>query len=418
MRVMSMVLVLAMAGPVLADPALESDAAQVILGGDDVMDKPQTTAGLRAWIADFRPRALAQGIAETTLERAFDGLEFNATVIERDRNQGEFTKTIWDYLDKAVSDIRIDYGQKAMAKHAALLAQIEARYGVEKEVVVAIWGLESSYGANRGDIAVIGALATLAYDTRRADFFEQQLIAALKIVQNGDVVPAQMLGSWAGAMGHTQFMPTSFLAFAEDFTGDGRRDIWGEDPADALASTAAYLAKSGWQKGRHWGLEVTLPASFDYEHSGDRVVKPVAEWAALGVAPAQGGALPPDGPAALRLPAGAKGAAFLTFANFQAIEKYNAADAYVIAIGHLADRLRGGPAIKADWPRDDRALQLPERLELQTLLAKAGHDAGGVDGKMGPNTLAAIKSFQRAQGMLTDGFPNPALLDVLRKVTQ
>ena len=414
MRIIDVLVMMALAGPVLADPALESDAAQAILGGDDVMNKPETTAGLRDWLADFRPRAVAQGIAETTLDRALAGVEFNAVVIERDRNQGEFTKTIWDYLDKAVSDIRIDYGKTAMAKHAALLSQIEARYGVEKEVVVAIWGLESSYGANRGDIPVIEALATLAYDTRRAAFFEQQLIAALKIVQNGDVEPAQMLGSWAGAMGHTQFMPSSVLTFAEDFTGDGKRDIWSDDPADALASTAAYLAKSGWQKGRHWGLEVRLPAGFDYEQSGDRVIKSVAEWAALGVVPAVGGALPPDGMAALRLPAGAKGAAFLTFANFQAIEKYNAADAYVIAIGHLADRLRGGVAIQAPWPRDDRALQLPERFELQTLLAKAGHDAGGVDGKMGPNTLAAVKSFQRAQGMVTDGFPNPALLEALR----
>ncbi|MEY3309830.1 MAG: hypothetical protein RLZZ413_3868, partial [Pseudomonadota bacterium] len=220
--------------------------------------------------------------------------------------------------------------------------------------------LESAYGSYRGEYPLIGTLATLAYDTRRGAFFEGQLLAALSIVQSGDVGADAMTGSWAGAMGHTQFIPTSYLAHAVDFTGDGRRDIWSDDPADALASTAAYLADAGWQSGKPWGVEVTLPPGFDYGETGERVKKPVAVWQALGVRTADGGALPDHGPASVLLPAGAQGAAFLIFANFQVIERYNAADAYVIGIGHLADRIAGGPPIRAAWPRQDRALKFDE----------------------------------------------------------
>jgi membrane-bound lytic murein transglycosylase B len=256
-------------------------------------------------------------------------------------------------------------------------------------------------------------LATLAYDGRRGAFFEQQLIAALTILQSGDITADKMTSSWAGAMGHTQFMPTSYLATAVDFNGDGRRDIWGNDPADALASTAAYLAKAGWKTGHLWGIEVRLPDGFDYDNSGDRVEKTVADWQALDVRMMDGGTLPDHGPANIRLPAGAQGAAFLTFANFRAIEAYNAADAYVIGIGHLADRLRGGPAIQHPWPREDRALQLDERKALQRLLTGAGFDTGGVDGRIGPKTIAAIKAYQRSLGLLTDGY---ASLDILTRL--
>jgi membrane-bound lytic murein transglycosylase B len=372
-----------------------------------------TEAGFAAWVSGFRSRALAAGIAPATFDTAFRGARFDASVLERDRNQSEFTKTIWDYLDSAVSDARIENGRAALLRNRELLERIETAYGVEKEVVVAIWGLESAYGTFRGDYPLIGTLATLAYDARRSAFFEDQLLAALQIVQSGDVAAGAMTGSWAGAMGHTQFIPTSYLSFAVDFTGDGRRDIWSDDPTDALASTAAYLAKSGWQDGKPWGVEVTLPQGFDYGGTGERVKRTVAEWQALGVRTVGGGALPDHGIASVLLPAGARGAAFLIFANFQVIERYNTADAYVIAVGHLADRIAGGPPIAADWPREDRALKFDERVELQERLALAGFDPGGVDGRIGPNTIAAVRAFQRSIGAVPDGY---ASLDVLQKL--
>ncbi|MGB3280156.1 MAG: lytic murein transglycosylase, partial [Pseudorhodobacter sp.] len=323
------------------------------------------TQGLQGWIAGFRPRAIDAGISAAVLDQALAGLAYDPDVIRRDRNQSEFTKTIWDYLDTAASDARVENGQAALKKHLPLFEKIEAQYGVDKEVIAAIWGLESAYGTFRGSVPTIQSLATLAYDGRRAAFFENELLAALKILQSGDTVSANMQGSWAGAMGHTQFMPSSFLAYAVDFDGDGKRDIWGDDPADALASAATYLAGFGWTKAMPWGLEIALPQGFDYDQSSERVKKPVAEWQALGVRRADGGDLPDHGTASVLLPGGARGAAFLIFSNFQVIERYNTADAYVIAVGHLADLLKGGARIKSGWPRDLRALTLEERLALQ-----------------------------------------------------
>lgn len=370
-------------------------------------------AGFSRWVDGFRARAQARGIRANVLAAAFADVAYDPSVIEKDRNQGEFVKPIWEYLDKAVSDERVANGRKALKQHAKLLKRIEAAYGVEKEVVVAVWGLESSYGVNRGNLPLVQSLATLAYDGRRGKFFEQQLMAALQIIQAGNVAPENMTGSWAGAMGHTQFIPTSYLAFAVDFTGDGRRDIWADDPADALASTAAYLAKSGWKTGRLWGAEVQLPTDFDIGLTGDGVRKTAGDWAALGVRDMSGRPVSDHGPASILLPAGARGAAFMIFPNFRAIERYNAADAYVIAVGHLSDRLKGGAPIQATWPRDDRALYLAERQELQERLTAAGFDTGGVDGKIGPKTIAAVKAFQRTIGMLPDGY---ASLDILTRL--
>jgi len=381
--------------------------------GEDGMDIG-TEAGFAAWVAGFRPRALAAGITPQTFDAAFRDARFDPAVVEKDRNQSEFTKAIWDYLDSAVSEERVANGQIALRDNLALLERIEAAYGVDKEVVVAVWGLESAYGSYRGDYPLIGTLATLAYDTRRGAFFEGQLLAALTIVQSGDVGADAMTGSWAGAMGHTQFIPTSYLAHAVDFTGDGRRDIWSDDPTDALASTAAYLANAGWQTGAPWGVEVTLPPGFDYGETGERVKKPVTAWQALGVRMVDGGALPDHGPASVLLPAGSKGAAFLVFANFQAIEKYNAADAYVIGVGHLANRIAGGPPIRAAWPRQDRALKFDERVELQQRLTAAGFDPGTADGKVGPNTIAAVRAFQRSIGAVPDGYASLEILQKLR----
>ena len=382
--------------------------------GAGMAGKAASSEGLQVWLAGFRGRALAQGITAATFDAACGDLGYLPDVIEKDRNQNEFTKTIWVYLDSAASEDRIALGIKAVRQNTDLLDRIERAYGVDKEIVAAVWGLESAYGTYRGSIRTIEALATLAYDGRRGAFFEAELIAALQILQSGDVAPASMTGSWAGAMGHTQFMPSSYLGFAVDFTNDGKRDIWGDDPSDALASTAAYLAKWGWTKGQPWGLEIALPADFDYGLSGERVKKPVAEWQALGLRTAEGAALPDHGPASVLLPGGAKGAAFLIFSNFQVIEHYNTADAYVIGVGHLADRIRGGAAIQASWPRADRALSLPERIELQERLTLAGFDPGGVDGKIGPLTIAAVKSFQRAIGAIPDGYPSLDILTRLR----
>jgi len=220
--------------------------------------------GFQRWIRNFRSRANRAGITDSTFDQAFNGVRYNTNVIQRDRNQSEFTKTLWEYLDSAASDTRVANGKKALREHGRVLRQIEAKYGVDKEVVAAVWGLESAYGTYRGKTDIIEALATLAYDGRRGKFFEAQLIAALQILQSGDVAPRNMTGSWAGAMGHTQFIPTSYLAFAVDFTGDGKRDIWSDNPADALASTAAYLDRHGWVKGQPWGVEVKLPSTFNY----------------------------------------------------------------------------------------------------------------------------------------------------------
>jgi lytic murein transglycosylase len=366
------------------------------------------------WIKGFRKRAVAQGITQKTLGQAFNSVTYDPEVIRRDQNQSEFTKSIWDYLDTAVSDKRIENGKKALRAQRRRLQQIEATYGVDKEVVLAVWGMESSYGTYRGDMDVIRSLSTLAFDGRRGRFFESQLIAALKILQAGDVPARKMTGSWAGAMGHTQFIPTSYLAYAVDFTGDGKRDIWSDNPSDAFASTAAYLARFGWVKGQPWGVEVSLPRGFNYGLASRRIKKSPAQWAALGVKGINGRAVPNHGTGSILLPAGGNGAAFMVFKNFQVIERYNAADAYVIGVGHLSDRIKGGKPIQHPWPRSDRELSFRERQEMQKRLTRQGFDTKGVDGKIGPNTSAAVRAYQVATGLVPDGHASLSLLKRLR----
>jgi membrane-bound lytic murein transglycosylase B len=370
----------------------------------------QSNLGFAAWLDGFDRRARAAGVDDATLRAALSGIRYNTDVIQKDRNQAEFSKAMWEYLDSAVSATRINNGAQALRDNQAVLERIEAQYGVEKEVVVAVWGLESAYGSYRGRTEIIEALATLAYDGRRGAFFEEQLIAALQIVQAGDVAPAGMTGSWAGAMGHTQFIPTSYLAYAVDFDGDGKRDIWSDDPTDALASTAAYLARFGWTAGQPWGTEVTLPEDFDYSLADGRTL-PVADWAAMGVS---GPDMADHGLAEILLPAGARGPALMIFGNFRVIERYNTADSYVIAIGHLSDRLQGAPAFRSDWPRDERALLFAERKELQSRLTSAGYSTSGVDGRIGPNTIDAIRRYQVASGLTPDGYASLGLLHRLR----
>jgi membrane-bound lytic murein transglycosylase B len=380
--------------------------------GVGIMAIHGTEAGFQDWIAEFRIRAITQGVPEATFDTAMAQRSFRLDVLDRDRRQDEFTRTIWDYLDRAVSEDRIAHGLKALEKHAALLDQIEARYDVDRQAVVAIWGLESAYGAVRGDIPTLDALATLAYDGRRGAYFEAELITVLRMLAAGEVTEAQLVGSWAGAMGHTQFMPSSHQALAQDFDGDGRRNIWDDDPADALASTAAYLKNFGWKRGEPWGVEVSLSAGFDHDLAGSRTKKPLSFWTAQGVGLPER-PLPEWG--ALLLPAGAQGPAFLVFDNFGAIESYNIADSYVIAVGLLSDRLKGAAPVQHPWPRQWTALTLSDRIEMQGRLTAQGFDAGGADGKVGPRTMAAIKAFQRARGLIPDGYANSDLLALLRE---
>ncbi len=370
--------------------------------------------GFDAWVAVFRPRARAAGISETTLARGLSGVGYLPGVLERDRSQTEFTRTLEDYLAIAASDERISLGRSALRQQSATLKAIEAQYSVAPEVVTAIWGLESKYGQRRGDVPVISALATLAYDGRRGAFFEDQLIAALKILQRGDITTEGMYGSWAGAMGHTQFIPTSYLAYAVDFTGDGRSDIWSEDPTDALASTAAYLKRSGWRPGQPWGQEVRLPPGFDRGLAGRSNARSTAAWRARGVTDIRGGALPDRGRTAILAPAGTAGPAFAVYPNFSVILRYNNAEKYGIGVGHLADRLAGQPPLSAAFPPDANGMTLDDRKELQRRLTARGYDTQGTDGVTGPNTRAAISAYQASAGLAVTGEPSLALLNQLR----
>lgn len=407
MKVLALALLLAAAGPGVAQ-ILPSET------GAEGSVTPRAEAAFRNWVQEFRPRALAAGIPAAVYDREMWAAVFLPDVLDRDRSQTEFTRTLWDYLETAVSPERLAAGRQALATHAAVLARIEGEYGVPQGVVAAIWGLESAYGTRRGDIDTISALATLAQDGRRSALFQGQLIHALRILAGGHVTRAAMQGSWAGAMGHTQFMPSSWAEFAVDFDADGRRDLWGDDPADALASAAHYLRQAGWQTGLPWGAEVRLPAGFDIGLTGPPQTRATADWAALGVQGIAGEALPRTDRAAILLPAGAGGPAFLITPNFHVIERYNRAEAYVIAIGHLADRLAGGGPVVAQWPRHWRALTQDERKELQQRLTAAGFDAGTADGVIGPNSIAALRRWQQARGRAADGYPSPDVLAALR----
>ena len=373
---------------------------------------PASRSAFDQWLAGLEPSALAAGITPATWDRALPHLRYLPDTIALDRRQSEFGARVWDYMDSAVTADRIAVGQAALRQHAALLARIEARYGVPPEIVVAIWGIETSYGANRGTTATLASLATLAKDGRRGPFFEAQLLDALKIVQAGDKDPAQMIGSWAGAFGHVQFMPSSYLAYAVDFNGDGRRDLWSNDPGDALASAAHYLSRRGWTRGQPWAVEVTRPSGFDLSLTGQR--RAPDDWAQAGLRATGGGPLPKVN-ARLILPGGAQGPAFLAYGNYDVLKEYNISDAYVLALGHLSDRLRGGAALRTPWPRQDRALTLTERTEAQRRLNALGFDTSGIDGRLGPATVAAVQAWQRTQGLPPDGYVNAAVLERLRR---
>jgi len=375
--------------------------------------RPQPNAAFDAWLPGLRARARAAGISEAALDQGLDGVGFLPGVIERDRNQTEFRRSTEDYLALVAGDDDVSLGRTRFASHRATLADIEARYGVPAHVCCAVWGVESRYGTRLGDIPVISAVATLAWEGRRGAFFEAQTIAALRIVQNGDTTPDRMLGSWAGAMGHTQLIPTTYEEYAVDFRGDGRRDIWSSDPTDAFASTASYFNRFGWRAGQPWGMEVQLPAGFSAA-TGRDTRRAVAEWSALGIRRAGGGALPDHGAAAIHAPGGAGAPAWILFHNFNVILRYNASTNYGIGVGYLSDRINGGGPLRQSFGADASGLTQAQRRELQQLLNRAGYDAGTPDGVIGSGTEAAISAYQAANGLPVTGEPSLTLLQHLR----
>lgn len=369
-----------------------------------------------ACLGVLRNDALARGVSAETLERHLRPVTHDPGVLELMDNQPEFKLPIWDYLAVLVDDERIADGRAMLARWRETLAEVEAVFGVDPHTVVAVWGVESDYGRGFGERPLVRSLATLSCAGRRQAYFRGELFAALRILQDGHITPERFLGSWAGAFGHTQFMPSTFASTAVDFDGDGRRDIVGSVP-DALGSTANFLKRAGWRTGEPWGAEVRLPAGFDTSVSGRRNRLPLSDWAARGVRPIAAAAferLAPQTPAALVLPAGREGPAFLVFRNFDAIFRYNAAESYALAIAHLADRLRGGGPFVVAWPTDDPGLSRAQRRELQTLLAARGHDIGAVDGRIGERSREAIRTEERRLGRPETGRAGMAILRALR----
>ncbi len=370
---------------------------------------PAQDGDFSGFVASLRSDAEARGIARKTFDAAFAELRGpDPDVLARTRRQGEFSRPVWDYLVGAVSPGRIARGQAQGKRLAATLASIEAKTGVPRAVVLAVWGVESDFGASAGSLPTIRALASLAYARHRGSLFRDELLAALQILENGDVEPARMVGSWAGAMGQVQFLPSVYLREAVDFDGDGRRDIWRSE-ADSLASIAHYLRSLGWKPGLSWGYEVRLPKDFDLT----RYRGPLADFTARGVRRTDGSPLPADGEASLFLPGGLGSPVFLITDNFEVIRGYNTSDSYALAIGHLADRLAGGPALAAPWPSGAARLDGPGLKRLQAALAARGLYAGEQDGRAGPKLREAVRQYQIREGLPADGYARPALLERL-----
>ena len=388
-------------------PTLPTPAAAQAAGVS--LDELALQQGFARWVAGFVDSARAAGVDDATLHLAFDDAHYVPRAVDSDRKQPEFTRAVWDYVDSIVSPARVSRGQQKLAEVQAELDAAQARYGVPQATIVAIWGMESDYGANYGDIPTIDALATLGFEGRREAWARAQLMAALKILQSGDIDRAHMIGSWAGAMGQTQFLPSAFLSFAVDADGDGRRDIWGS-MADVTASTANFLARSGWQPGQAWGAEVRLPAGFDAGRADDGVRQTSAQWAGENVQTLDGTPLPdfPDG--AILLPAGVRGPAFLVGPNFRTILRYNNSTSYALAVSLLAQRIAGGAGVQAPWPRELQALSRDQVRTLQLALNDHGFPAGEADGQMGPATRQGLRAYQRSLGVPADGYPTLELL--------
>ena len=364
------------------------------------------------WLAEVREEAKTKGISETTLTAALDGVEQVPRVIELDRRQPEFTQTFWRYLDTRVSKTRIEQGRQLLRTHQALLAEIEQKYGVQGRFLVAFWGLETNFGQYLGGFKVIDALATLAHDQRRSAFFRAQLFDALDILEEGHIQADNMVGSWAGAMGQPQFMPTTFAKHAVDEDGDGRKDIWGTLP-DVFGSAANYLSDLGWNKEYTWGREVRLPANFNLDLADLRTRKSLSDWQALGVRRIDGRDLPKvDILGSVILPAGHRGPAFLVYGNFDAIMSWNRSSLYAISVGHLADRLVGQGSFKS-LRNPEQPLSRSDVEALQAALNTLGFDTGEPDGQVGPRTRAAVRAFQKDVGLPADGFADKAVFEAV-----
>lgn len=375
--------------------------------------KAETTETFPEWLKGFRSEATKSGISEAVIDQALGSVTPIPRVLELDRRQPEFMLTLWRYMELYVPDARIEKGKELLKKHAKLLAEVEKKYGVPPRFLVAFWGVETDFGRNFGAFHMLSAVATLAHDARRADFFKTQLLSAIRLVGLGDV-PVEVKSSWAGAMGNMQFIPTTFEAYAVDFDGDGKRDLWNSLP-DAFASAANYLKSVGWNPDYTWGREVQLPKDFDLSLAGLQERKKLAEWQKLGVRKIGGGSLPgADIDASLLLPAGAEGPVFLVYGNYRTIMRWNASQLYAVAVGHLADRFIGLPKLSVDKPENAHMLRYADISEMQRLLTKIGFDTGGIDGRAGPMTRDAIRNFQKSVKLPADAHPTFGLLERLR----
>ncbi|GAB6053602.1 lytic murein transglycosylase [Magnetospira thiophila] len=362
------------------------------------------------WLEGVRQEAAGLGVSSTVLDQALKDVTPIPRVLELDAQQPEYTQTLWSYLDKRITETTIAKGREMMAKYGPLLDRVEAKYGVQKRFLVAFWGLESHFGAYTGTFPLVGALATLAHDPRRSDFFRAQLLAALQSMQDGDI-PLDAKSSWAGAMGQCQFIPTTFRAYAVDFNGDGRRDMWGS-LEDIFGSAAHYLASSGWEHDYTWGREVRLPKDFDLDQVGLGIRKSLMEWQALGVRKISGNALPGvDIEGSIVLPAGIEGPAFLVYQNFRTIMVWNRSLLYAVAVGHLADRLEGKGAFQTARPKNVQAMAIKDIKAMQDELKRMGLYEGESDGLVGPMTREAVKTFQRQHLLPADGYPSHGLLE-------
>ena len=371
-------------------------------------------AAFSSCLASLRADAQAKGVSGATYDTHTAALAPDMAVIDFLDAQPEFVTPIWDYLAALVDDERVADGRAMLAEWASVLARVEAEYGVDAATVVAVWGVESNYGRNFGSRPLLTSLSTLSCFGRRQSFFRGEFFTTLKIIQDGHVAPERLTGSWAGAFGHTQFMPSTFMRLAVDFDGDGRRDLVDSVP-DALASTANFLKRAGWRSDLPWGFEVSLPRGMDVSGAGRRNKQPVSDWVARGVTRIDGAPMPADATSAgLLLPAGEDGPAFLVTRNFDAVYSYNAAESYGLAIAHLSDRLRGGAPFATPWPTDDPGLSRAERRELQQLLIARGHDIGEADGMIGTRTREALKLEQAALGLAADGRAGQRVLKALR----
>jgi peptidoglycan lytic transglycosylase B len=365
------------------------------------------------WLEEVKAEAARKGLTGDAVNEALARAKYVDRVVELDCRQPELTQTFWRYIDARITSERIANGQGYLDTYEPLLNEVYRRYGVQPRIVVALWGLESDYGRSQGDFEVVSALATLAFDSRRSSFFRQQLFALIELIQHADI-SADVSGSWAGAIGQPQFMPTTFRDYAVDFDGDGRRDLRDSLP-DIFASTASYLAASGWNSRASWGHEVSLPEQFDYTETGLEVEKPLNEWKSLGVRGIDGVDLAnTDTKASLLLPAGARGPAFLVYRNFRAILRWNNSVLYALAVGHLSDRIAGGGPLLSPRPVAEVPLTRYDVVEMQSMLTNLGFEPGEPDGIVGEKTRRAIRMFQKSVELPADGYPDPGLLEQLR----